>query len=90
MMETKTDIFLREVREELEGNILPFWLALKDPRGGFYGEVTPAGKVIYDAPRGVILNARIIWAFSAAYAALGKSEYLVAAMHGRDWFLEHF
>ena len=90
MMETKTDIFLREVREELEGNILPFWLALKDPRGGFYGEVTPAGKVIYDAPRGVILNARIIWAFSAAYAALGKSEYLVAAMHGRDWFLERF
>ena len=89
-METRTDIFLREVKEELEGNILPFWQKLKDPRGGFYGEVSADGRILYDAPRGVILNARIIWAFSAAYAALGRSEYLVAAVHARDWFLEHF
>ncbi len=89
-MESKTDQFLREVREELEGNILPFWLRLKDPRGGFYGEMASDGTIDYDAPRGVILNARMIWAFSAAYGALRKTEYLVAAMHARDWFLDHF
>ena len=89
-MESKTDVFLREVRETLTENILPFWLALKDPRGGFYGEMTAEGKVLYDAPRGVILNARIIWSFAAAYAALGQTEYLVAAVHARDYFLEHF
>ena len=90
MINTRTDVFLREVRETLTENILPFWLALKDPRGGFYGEMTAEGKVLYDAPRGVILNARIIWSFAAAYAALGQTEYLVAAVHARDYFLEHF
>ena len=89
-MENRTDIFLQEVRECLTENILPYWLRLKDPRGGFYGEVSADGTVQYDAPRGVILNARLIWSFSAAYRALGNTEYLVAAMHARDWFLEHF
>ena len=76
-METRTDVFLQEVRENLTSNILPYWLKLKDPRGGFYGEVLSDGKVLYDAPRGVILNARLIWAFSAAYAALKDTQYLV-------------
>lgn len=89
-MENRTDIFLREVKECLTENILPYWLRLKDPRGGFYGEVSADGTVQYDAPRGVILNARLIWTFAAAYRALGNTEYLVAAMHARDWFLEHF
>jgi len=89
-METRSDVFLREVRETLISNILPYWLKLKDPRGGFYGEVTAGGTVLYDAPRGVILNARLIWSFAAAYAALKDTQYLVAAVHARDWFLEHF
>lgn len=79
-----------EVRENLTSNILPFWLQLKDPRGGFYGEVSADGTVYYDAPRGVILNARLIWSFAAAYGHLQKTEYLVAAVHARDWFLDHF
>ncbi len=89
-METRTDIFLQEVRENLTSCILPYWLKLKDPKGGFYGEVSAEGAVFYDAPRGVILNARLIWSFAAAYAALKDTQYLVAAVHARDWFLDHF
>lgn len=89
-METRTDIFLQEVRENLTSCILPYWLKLKDPKGGFYGEVSAEGTVFYDAPRGVILNARLIWSFAAAYAVLKDTQYLVAAMHARDWFLDHF
>lgn len=89
-METRSDVFLREVRENLTSGILPYWLKLKDPRGGFYGEVTSDGTVLYDAPRGVILNARIIWSFAAAYQYLPQTEYLVAAVHARDYFLDHF
>ena len=85
-----TDRLFQEVKNILTDNILNFWLTLKDPRGGFYGETDGAGKIDYAAPRGVILNARIIWAFSAAYRVLRKTEYLVAAVHARDWFLEHF
>ena len=89
-MNNRTDTFLQEIREELTGRILPFWLALKDPRGGFYGEMSAQGTVRYDAPRGVVLNARLIWSFASAYAALHRTEYLVAAVHARDWFLAHF
>lgn len=90
MMSGRTDVLLAEVRSTLERNILPFWLTLADPNGGFRGEVLSDGKVLPDAPRGAILNARILWAFSAAYAALHKSEYLVAAMHAKEWFIQHF
>ena len=89
-METRTDTFLQEVRENLTSCILPYWLKLKDPRGGYYGEVAADGTVLYDAPRGVILNARIIWSFASAYQALHETSYLVAAVHARDYFLEHF
>ena len=89
-METRTAQFLKEVRENLTSNILPYWLQLKDPRGGFYGEVSADGAVQYDAPRGVILNARLIWSFAAAYGALRDTRYLTAAVHARDYFLEHF
>ena len=86
----RTDTFRKEVRQVLENNILNYWLTLKDPHGGFYGEADGTAEIQYGAPRGVILNARIIWAFAAAYRALRKTEYLVAAVHARDYFLEHF
>ena len=89
-METRSEKFLQEVRENLTSCILPYWLKLKDPRGGFYGEVASDGTILYDAPRGVILNARIIWSFAAAYQVLPETPYLVAAVHARDYFLEHF
>lgn len=84
------EAFKNEVRDNLVGNILPYWLKLKDPRGGFYGEVKADGTVLRDASRGVILNARIIWSFAAAYQAIPDKEYLLAAIHAKDWFLQHF
>ena len=81
---------IKQIRENLSENILPYWLKLKDPKGGFYGEVSAGGEVLKDSPRGVILNARIIWAFAAAYRALGNPEYLDAALWAKDWFLKHF
>ena len=63
---------------------------MRDPRGGFYGEVRASGEIVPDAPRGVILNARIIWAFAAAYRRLRHPAYRTAAEAARDWFLDHF
>ena len=85
-----TKLFLQDVKDVLQDNILSYWLGLKDPRGGFYGEVLHDGTVLYDAPRGVILNARIIWSFASAYEALKNNEYLVAAIHAGDYFLDRF
>ena len=86
----RTDTFRKEVRHVLETNILNYWQTLKDPNGGFYGEADSAAEIQYSAPRGTILNARIMWAFAAAYRTFKKTEYLVAAVHARDYFLEHF
>jgi len=88
---TRTTVFLKEVQEVLEDNILHFWSQkLQDRAGGFYGQMDGKGDIVRDADKGVILNARIIWAFSAAYKKLGKTEYLVAATRAKDYFLEHF
>ena len=88
-MEDRKTFLAREVARELEGDIMPFWLRLSDPDGGFYGEVSSDGAVRCDAPRGAILNSRIIWSFAAAFAACGRKEYLEAALHAREWFARH-
>ncbi len=75
----------------LEENILPYWLALRDPiRGGFYGRVDGNEQCHPDAPRGAVLNARILWAFSAAYRVLGKKDYLDAAQEAKRYIETHF
>ena len=70
--------FLQEVRENLTSNILPYWLRLRDPRGGFFGEVLSDGTVLEDAPRGVILNARLIWSVSASGVPVDTKKQLAA------------
>lgn len=81
-----------EMRDVVENNILRFWLdKMQDKeRGGFYGRMTGEGELCPDAEKGCILNARILWSFSAAYRVLGKAEYLEAATHAKDYILQHF
>ena len=71
-------------------SILNYWLTLKDPKGGFFGEGLSDGTVLHNAPRGVIRNARIIWSFAAADEVLKKPDYLVAAMEAKEYFLRVF
>lgn len=80
------------MRDVVENNILAFWLNnMQDvERGGFYGQMRGDGTLVKDASKGCILNARILWAFSAAYRVLGKPEYLEAATRAKDYILQHF
>ena len=80
-----------QVADTLLGNILPFWLRMQDDRrGGFYGRMTGDGVLIDDAPRGGILNARILWSFAAAYRVMGNAEYLAAARNAYRYITDHF
>lgn len=76
----------------LEDNILPYWITKMEDNvhGGFFGRRDGQDILHKDAPRGAILNARILWAFSAAYRILHKQEYLDAATIARDYILNHF
>ncbi len=65
--------FKDEVIECLTTNILPYWMEkMSDPHGGFYGRRDEHDNLDEGAPKGGILNARILWAFSAAYRVLGN------------------
>ena len=69
-----------EMLRELTEDILPFWLArMQDPSGGWYGRIDGEGRLVPDAPRGAILNARILWTFASAFRVLGRPEYRAAA-----------
>ena len=86
-----TDRLKQEVLDELTTNILPFWLSMQDQEhGGYYGQMRGDGTLVCDAPKGGILNARILWAFSAAYRVLRRPEYLEAATRAKDYILDHF
>ena len=82
----------QEVYSELTENILPFWLnkMVDIERGGFYGRIDGNNQLHADAEKGAILNARILWTFSAAYRVLGRPEYLEAATRAKDYIIKHF
>ena len=81
-----------EMQDVLENNILPFWLEkMQDnENGGFYGRIDGSGVLHPDAEKGAILNARILWTFSAAYRVLEKKELLEAATRAKDYLVDHF
>ena len=81
-----------EVKDVLENNILNFWLdkMVDEENGGFYGQMTGEGEIVKTADKGGILNARILWSFSAAYRVLHKQEYLEAATRAKDYIIDHF
>lgn len=82
----------QEMQDVLQNNILCFWLdKMQDQEhGGFYGRIDGTGILHPEAEKGAILNARILWSFSAAYRVLGNQEYLEAATRAKDYIIEHF
>ena len=87
----RESLIRQEVLSCIEQNILPFWIHFQDEEnGGFYGRMTGDGVIDKEASKGGILNARILWSFSASYRVLGKPEYLAAATRAKDYILEHF
>lgn len=82
----------QEVTAELTGNILPFWMnRMQDEvNGGFYGRITGQEELKPEAEKGAILNARILWTFSAAYRLLKKPEYLEMATRAKRVIIDSF
>jgi mannobiose 2-epimerase len=84
--------FAQTAEKELHDVILSFWLqrCLDNERGGFYGEVDPKGVPVPTADKGAILNARILWTFSAAARVFKRDDYAKAAKRAYDYFTKHF
>ena len=83
--------FKTEVIENLTQNILPYWIdKMVDPAGGFYGRRDGNDTLDTSAPKGAILNARILWTFSAAYRVLRRPEYLEMATRAKREIIDRF
>ena len=91
-MDNRMTTLLNEVRQELTDDILPFWMEkmTDSGRGGFYGRIDGGDTLHADAPKGAILNARILWTFSAAYRILRRPEYLDTATRAKRYIIDRF
>jgi cellobiose epimerase len=89
---SKLEKLKAEVKEELVDNILPFWSEkmIDSKNGGFYGRIDGSGVIHYDADKGCVLNARILWTFSSAFRILKNPDYLKTAERSKDYLFDHF
>ena len=91
-MNTRVQTMKQEMQDVVENNILRFWMdqMMDCEHGGFYGRMAGDGELHKEAEKGAILNARILWSFSAAFRVLKHPEYLEAATRAKDYIIEHF
>ncbi len=75
------------IERELKGNLLPFWRqrSLDPSRGGFVAEMATDGILNESAPKGLILNARLLWTFSNLYRELDDDRDLDLAQRAYDY-----
>ena len=76
----KFNIFLDKIRAELH-SILDYWEtnAIDEKFGGFTGEIDFKEEKNELADKGSVLNARILWSFSAAYPLTKNPNHLAIA-----------
>lgn len=81
-----------EARVLLEANILSFWQErmVDNQQGGFYGRIDGYNVLHPDAEKGAVLNARILWTFSAAARVLNNTPYRILAARAYDYLMQRF
>lgn len=82
----------QELRSELEDRILPYWSTktLDETHGGFIGRIDGENRVIPGAQKSAILNARILWTYSAAFRVLNRPELKDIADRAQRYVIDHF
>lgn len=80
-----------EFQQELE-QILNWWTLhmVDDQNGGFYGRIDGFGGCYPENEKGVILNTRLLWTYSAVAKSTGNIQYRRLADRAYTYFCEHF
>lgn len=80
-----------ELAQELN-NILEYWTqhTIDREHGGFYGRIGNDNVADTESPKGLVLNARILWTFSAAYNFTGNHACLPVAGRAFEYLINHF
>lgn len=90
MVQTDQNIKL-EFKDELN-SILNYWSknTIDKENGGFYGKIDFYNQVIPDATKGIILNTRILWSFSAASNHFQTEAYKSICERAFQYLKTHF
>ena len=90
-MENKKITLKNKAKTELI-NILDYWLknTIDKENGGFIGEINHQNVINNNSEKGAVLNARILWSFSAAYAVEKNPEYLKTAKRAFQYIKDYF
>lgn len=82
--------YKNELCTELK-QILDYWSThtVDQDNGGFYGKISQDNVVVKDAVKGAVLNARILWSFSAAHN-LDSANDLAIADRAYAYIIDHF
>ncbi|HEY8781666.1 MAG TPA: AGE family epimerase/isomerase [Mucilaginibacter sp.] len=83
-------VYKSELSAEL-GRILKFWSGqtIDNINGGFYGKIDNDNLAAPEAPKGSVLNARILWTFSAAFNYNPDPVYLNTANRAYRFITAH-
>ena len=83
--------YRKEMEQELK-NILTYWInyAIDTENGGFYGKIDNDNTIYKTAPKGLVLNSRILWTFAAAYNHTNKPIYLQTAERAFKYIGNYF
>ena len=85
----------KQLKQELTGNILPYWTnRMQNPERGFYGRIDGHDTLDENAPKGAIMNARLLWTFASAYRLMKESDgaktYLEMAQRAKREIIDLF
>lgn len=78
--------FREGAEEELTNHILPWWITFGPDKttGRWAAELDHQNNPVDGANEGLILNARLLWTFAAAYRAIPDTRYLEMAERARQ------
>jgi len=85
-------IFSKRVSDQLFGHIMPFWCgpALDNKQGGWMSWLSNDLKPDRTQPQGLIINSRILWAFSAVHQARPEKLFKHMADRAFDCVMNKF
>jgi mannobiose 2-epimerase len=91
-MTQKNKDWLAKIEAELKDNILQFWLehTIDEENGGFYGFISRDLTINRQADKGLVLNTRILWTFSAAFRLYGEPRYMEMASRAYRYITSYF
>jgi mannobiose 2-epimerase len=84
--------FSQRVSDQLFGHIMPFWCgpALDNKQGGWLAWLSNDLKPDRTQPKGLIINSRILWAFSAVHQARPEKLFRQMANRAFDCVMDRF